>query len=273
MPIITISKGSYSKGKEVAEKVSQKLGYGCISRDVLLEASEEFNVPEIKLIRAIHNSPSILNNFTHGREKYIVYIQAALLRHLSKDNIVYHGLAGHFFVKGISHVLKVRIIADMDDRVRFEMEREGITREEALHILKKDDEERRKWSKQLYGIDTRDSSLYDLVIHIHKITVDDTVDIICRTAGLKDFETTPGSRAAMEDLALSAEVKAALMDIKLGIRVSAKNGVVFVKTEAPLSQEQTLINDIEETARKIPGVKKVNTEVVHVTHYSTPFSD
>ena len=96
MPIITISRGSYSKGKEVAEKVSQKLGYECISRDVLLEASEEFNVPEIKLIRAIHNSPSILNSFTHGREKYIVYIQAALLRHLSKDNIVYHGLAGHF---------------------------------------------------------------------------------------------------------------------------------------------------------------------------------
>ncbi|MBW1912541.1 MAG: cytidylate kinase family protein, partial [Deltaproteobacteria bacterium] len=45
MPIITISRGSYSKGKEVAEKVSQKLGYECISRDVLLEASEEFNVP------------------------------------------------------------------------------------------------------------------------------------------------------------------------------------------------------------------------------------
>lgn len=35
MAIITISRGSYSKGKEVAEKVAEKLGYECISRDVL----------------------------------------------------------------------------------------------------------------------------------------------------------------------------------------------------------------------------------------------
>ncbi len=47
------------------------------------------------------------------------------------------------------------------------MEREGITRAEALHMMKKDDEERRKWSQNLYGIHTCDSRLYDLVIHIH----------------------------------------------------------------------------------------------------------
>ena len=109
MSIITISRGSYSKGKEVAEKVAQRLGYKCISRDIILEASEEFNVPEIKLIRAIHDAPSILNSFTHEKEEYIAFIKLALLRYFHKDNVVYHGLAGHFFVKEISHVLKARI--------------------------------------------------------------------------------------------------------------------------------------------------------------------
>ena len=42
MAIITISRGSYQKGKEVAEKVARKLGYECISREILLEASDEF---------------------------------------------------------------------------------------------------------------------------------------------------------------------------------------------------------------------------------------
>jgi len=51
MPIITISRGSYSRGKDVAEKLAQRLGYECLSRDILLEASDEFNIPEIKLIR------------------------------------------------------------------------------------------------------------------------------------------------------------------------------------------------------------------------------
>jgi len=48
MSIITISRGSYSRGKEVAEKLAETLRYECISRDILLEASEEFNIPEIK---------------------------------------------------------------------------------------------------------------------------------------------------------------------------------------------------------------------------------
>jgi hypothetical protein len=50
MPIITISRGSYSKGKEVAEKVAQKLGYKCISQEIILEASEAFHVPEIRMV-------------------------------------------------------------------------------------------------------------------------------------------------------------------------------------------------------------------------------
>lgn len=56
MPIITISRGSYSKGKEVAEKAAEKLGYKIISRDIMLGASEEFDVPEIRLVRAIHDA-------------------------------------------------------------------------------------------------------------------------------------------------------------------------------------------------------------------------
>ena len=41
MSIITVSRGSYSRGKEVAEKLAQVLGYECLSRDILLEASGE----------------------------------------------------------------------------------------------------------------------------------------------------------------------------------------------------------------------------------------
>lgn len=45
MAIITISRGSYSKGREVAEEVAQRMGYEVVSRDVLLEASERFHTP------------------------------------------------------------------------------------------------------------------------------------------------------------------------------------------------------------------------------------
>ena len=150
MAIITISRGSFSKGKEVAEGVALRLGYTCISRDLLLEASSQFNVPEIKLIRALHDAPSILDRFTRGKERYLAYFAMALLERVQRDNVVYHGLAGHFYLMGVNHVLRVRVLADLADRVELEMKRENISREEALHIIKKDDEERRQWSMRLF---------------------------------------------------------------------------------------------------------------------------
>jgi len=62
--IITISRGSYSRGRQVAEKLSQRLGYKIISREVLISTSQEFNIPEIKLKKALHNAPSVLDRFS-----------------------------------------------------------------------------------------------------------------------------------------------------------------------------------------------------------------
>ena len=267
MPIITVSRGTFSQGKAVSELVAQKLGYELLARDVIIEASKQFNVPEIKLIRTIHDAPSILDRFAYGKEKYIAYVQAALLKHMQKDNVVYHGLAGHFFLKGVSHVLKVRIIADMEDRVKLETEREGISEKKAQSLLKSDDEQRRKWSKHLYNIDTWDPSLYDLVIHIRKITAKDAADIICHTAGLEHFRTTPESQSKMDDLVLAAEVKAALIDLKPDIKVTAENGVVDVKTKADESMEEELYQKMEAIATTIPGVKELKVHILPIVPY------
>ena len=208
MAIITISRGSYHRGREVAEKVAQKLGYEVLSRDILLEASEEFNIPEIKLIRAIRDAPSILDRVTRQKEKYVAYIRAALLKHVQKDNVVYHGLFGHFFLQDIPHVLKVRIVADLEVRVADEVKREGISESKAREIIMKDDKERRKWALHLYGADWWDATLYDLVIHLKTITVDDAVDLLYQVVQLPGFQTTPESQEAINNL-----VEAALMEV------------------------------------------------------------
>jgi cytidylate kinase len=268
MSIVTISRGSYSQGETIAKTLAAKLGYECISREILLEASKDFNIPEVKLVRAIHDSPSILSSFRYGKERYISYIEAAILKHVRKDNVVYHGLAGHFFLKNISHVLKVRILADMEERVQREMAKEKISYKEALRLLKNDDEERRKWSKHLYGIDTWDPSLYDLVVHIKRITADDAVEIIRDTLRLPQFQTTPASQGALEDMALAAEVKAILVGMKPDVEVAAQNGVVYIQLEAAESQESALMRDLERTAKGIPGVQEVKFRVSPIPRYS-----
>ena len=261
MSIITISRGSYSFGKETAEKLAEKLGYECLSREILLEASDQFGVPEIKLMHAIHDSFGFLDRFTHGKEKYIAYIRAALLTHLQKDNMVYHGLAGHFFLQKIPHVLKVRIMADLDSRVKIVRERDGISHEQALHILKKDDEARQKWSHELYGIDTQNPLLYDMVLHIGKMSVDDAVEILYHTARQPFLQATPGSRQKMDDLVLEARIEAALVNEFPTIRASADSGNVSVYVKGPIDETQAIAAQVESVIQPMADVKTVNVKV------------
>ena len=208
MAIITVSRGSYHRGKEVAEKLARKLGYTCISREILLEASKEYNIPEIKLIRAIQDAPTILERLTRQKSKYLTFIRAALLKHVQRDNVVYHGLFGHFFLQDIPHVLKVRIVADMDSRVADEVKREAISEVKARELLMKDDQERRKWSLYLYGADWWDATLYDLVIHLKTIKVDYAVDLLREMVRQPEFQTTQDSQDAINNL-----VEAAAMEV------------------------------------------------------------
>lgn len=270
MAIITISRGAYIRGTEVAVRVAERLGYRCIAREAIIEeACEEFNVPEIRLRHAIQDTPSFLDRLTRGREKYITSFQAAFLNHMLTDNVVYHGLAGHFFLEGAVRVLKVRIIADMEDRVRTLMEREGRSREEALRTLTNDDAERRKWSLSLHGIDNSDPSLYDLVIHIKdEVTVEHAAGIICTAAGFEGFQRDAGSQRAIENLALAATVKAAVLDVKADVAVTADNGVVRVNVKVPVGEEEDIIRELSEIAQSIAGVKRVDIKVAHRVKWS-----
>lgn len=263
MAIITISRGSYSRGKEVAEKLAQKLGYQCISRDILLEASDEFNIPEIKLIRALHDAPSVLERFHYGKERYLSYLKSALLQHVKADNVVYHGLAGQFFLRDIPHVLTVRIIADMNDRVREEMARENISAEKALYILRKDDEERRKWGIQVYGLDPWDSRIYDMVLKIKTLTVDDAIQLLSEAVQKPAFKTTAESQKRIEDLALAMKVQAELVKILPKVEVEAEGGHVFVNAfgeNVPASK--ALVAKINTIAGGVDGVAEVTLNIL-----------
>jgi cytidylate kinase len=262
MAIITISRGSYSKGREIGEKVGQKLGYECLSREVMIRASEHFNVPEIKLARALHDAPSVWERFTYGKERYLAYVESTLLEAAQKDNLVYHGLAGQFILKDIGHVITVRILADLEDRIRLEMEQEKISRKQALKRLEKDDHERRGWSLALWGVDNGDPRLYDLVIHIGKVTVDDAVDLICHTADLEHFKKTPESQKTLDDRLLAAQVKVRLVSEIPGVLVTADDGVVSVEIEAPLLQESRIVDEVNGALSSMSGIKDLTVHVI-----------
>jgi len=262
MGVITISRGSYSKGKEIAEKLAQKLEYACISREILLKASDQFNVKEAKLIRALHDAPSFFDRFKHGKEKFTAFIHEVFLGYIQKDNVIYHGLAGHYFARGIPNVLKVRINATIADRVKEEMKRENIPEVDARDLLIKDDEERRKWGISLYGIDTMNCELYDVVLQIDNLKVNDAVEILFNIANLPCFQTTPEFRMISKDRFLAAKAYSIIVHKFPEAIVNCKDAVVYVRVESDLSQEEKISNQIKVLLENIAEIKEISVGVI-----------
>jgi cytidylate kinase len=259
MPIITISRGSYYHGKSIAEKLAARLGYTCLSRDQIVDNLDKFHLPEIKLVRGLNDAFSILDRFPHGKKRYKAAIRSAILQHFMRGNVVYHGLAGHHFVSHVSHVLKVRIIADTDKRVADEMSREEISEEKARYTLKKDDEERRKWGMFLYGIDLLDPEMYNMTLRIGHISEEEAVDIIAYAVSLPSFQETEESTAALADSLLHAEISDKLFDFPNAI-VAAQDGVVRISLKVPEDQQPIIRERINQMLADVVGIQTLTIE-------------
>lgn len=261
MPIISISRGSYHRGRDVAHMVAEKLRYECISRDSLLENSEHFDIPEIKLMPNVQHAAQVLERFSFGRERYINYMSSSLLRFLKNDNHVYHGLAGQFFVTGVSHVVKVRIIANMDVRVKDEATRREISPDQARMHLKKDDEERRKWAMLLYGVDIVEPENYDMVLNISTMGVEDAADVIVRSASFPCYQASGESSRIIQDLALESEAKAALFDYPQAA-VVVHDGNISVQVKVPEDQADMVRGRVESAIGALEDVGNVDIGVI-----------
>jgi len=283
MAIITISRGCFSHGQEIAEKVAGMLGYECVSREILVEAAQLFNVSERKLIKSIHDAPNILERITHGKAKYLSQIQAALLEYVKKDNVVYHGHAGHLLLKKIPKVLKVRLMVEIEDRVALLQQKQNMSRDQALKLIKNEDKHRTNWTRYLYKMDLNDPQPYDIVINVGQLTVSDACEIICSAARSETYKTTLESKKTINDLAIVSRVKAALQEI-CEAEVSSNDGHVYIKVEAQKIRntgqaspalrmhisstiKEDLTRQVLEIAQKVPGVTEVVCDV-ELPYYS-----
>ncbi len=257
MTVITISRGSKSMGRAVAEQVAERLGYQCLSRGTLLDASQQYDIPEVELARAMTDAPGVLERLGHRKQSYVAFVRSALARHASQDDIVYHGHAGHVLLKNVSHVLKVRIVAAMDKRVDVVMREESLSEAEALHAIERVDKGRTKWTKTLFGVDPSDANLYDLVANITRFGVSDAVDLICHSAQLPQFATTRDSQRAMDDLVIACDVKAALVDEFADISVACNGGNVLVYCGTGERHRRKVRTAAEALQGKIDGLRNL----------------
>ncbi len=263
MAIITISRGSFSKGKLLAECLSHRLGYRCVDRDVVVEraAASGRGVTQEKIRLALEKPPGFFERLGHTRYIYLALVQAALAEEVRTGKAVYHGHAGHLLLPGGPHLLRTRIIAPLEHRIETVQDQLKYSRSEASAYIEKMDDDRRKWTRFLYGVNWEDPSLYDLVINLEHLNIEGACDLISSVALEHCFEFTPECRQVMDDFVLASQVRAELAldpaTSELEVETAADRGHLSIKGKLRSVQQ---LASVKRVAAAVPGVRTLDTE-------------
>jgi hypothetical protein len=166
----------------------------------------------------------------------------------------------------ITHVLKIRLFAAESDRIALLQKEQKMSRKEAVAFLRNEDKQRIDWTRYLYNSDVHDPELYDLIVNLTHLKIQDACDIICRAVRSDIYTTTAVSQKLVSDLAVSSHVKAALQDI-CDAEVSADDGMVHVRVAGQkLRKTGIATSDLQQQVReKIQ--EDLNREILQITKH------
>lgn len=262
MSVITISRGTFTGGQELAASLAKKLGYRFLNREELSEQAIKLGVPAGKLQTSMVKPPRVYQRLGRERDQYLSCITMILCERILEGDLVYLGHTGHMLLAGIPNILRIRVLADSEYRTRSVMQRFSISREKAKEYIGNVDSDRDKWVRFLYGIDWHDPFNYDLVINLDQTGVDNAATALCTMAALPDFKLSPASIKAINNLylgskahfALTADDRTSFADVK----VTANEGVVQVTY---LPQQAEVAPYVKEVLSKVSGIKEVYTTI------------
>jgi cytidylate kinase len=258
MQIVCVSQGSLVRGREFAEILAQKLGYDLLTRDDVLERAADEGISVGRLETAIVKRRPMDERLMLEKELYQSFITRLLCERALQGNLVYAGRTGHLLLPGVTHILRVRVVTDMETRINSVMLRLRLGREKAKQYIEQVEDDRQRWTRTMYAVDWDFAGFYDLVVNLEQVGVKNAATALCTYAQLPEFHETPASRSALEGLRLASEARLALARDKrtyaASLKVRANEGALSVTY---LPKDAELAPVIPEVLARVKGVREL----------------
>lgn len=190
LPIITISREKSAGGLMIAEKLAKKLGkkWDYFDKDIVEKIAKESKTSPAKVEEIEEKPVSYFQEFLESLMADNIFTLNTYHKNLlkvlyeigSRGNVIIVGRGANFI---FDNALKVRIIADKEQRIKWLMKYEKMSESAAKKDVEEADKERNKFVANLYNKDVTDPKNYDLTIKTSlSLPVEDAVDIIARIA-------------------------------------------------------------------------------------------
>jgi cytidylate kinase len=185
-PAITISRQTGAGALTVANLVAQQLNVDYqgdppspwtvfdrnlaqrILEDHQLSTSMEQHIPEdakFPLTDALESALGLHPSFWLLRQHTVETIRRLAIQ----GNVILVGRGASAITAQLPHVIHVRLIAPLDDRVRNFADYHQLPQEKAARLVRETDERRHRYVRTYFGTDTHEPTNYDLSINTGRI--------------------------------------------------------------------------------------------------------
>jgi flagellar biosynthesis regulator FlaF len=270
MSVIAISRGSLFATKQLAEGLNKRLGFRIVSREEIIEAAKRYGIEETGLgdkdIMESH-PPGYWHEHSGERAHYLTCFKTALLDFAVQGSIIYHGNLAHVLLNEVPFVLRIRVNAPLENRVKQVMEQEGVSEKAAMEKIKDLDYRRRLWTQFLYDAEVVDPVFFDLVLNLDRISINDAIEMVVNEVKKEPFQRTEKSLKDLKDLHLAGILKTHLMRspktkaMDLDVAADSLTGKVIVSGILPPEAEQAAAADIQSVLSGVESVKTVEISV------------
>ncbi len=179
--IITIAREHGSSGKQIGKLVADKLGIPFYYKEMMTLAAKESGLDREFIADINNNSPALLHNLylsTEVVQRAVVAQDKVIKMIAEKGSCVIVGRAADYVLKDHDDLIRVFVYAPEEVRVKRIMENYGDTYDSAKKHVRRSDEARASYYKQISGLSWGDRRNYDIIVN-SAIGLEESAELIC----------------------------------------------------------------------------------------------
>ena len=268
MPIITVSREMGTGAYFIAKELAKKLKYTLVDGPKLAEVASKYGL-SVETLQMVDEKPPSYNT-VEDRERAAALntVELILLDFARKGKVILYGRGGQDLLKGCANVLRLRFIADFDERVERFAEREWIDPDLTSELIRRSDLQRGGFIHFYFNRDWHDPLGYDLTFNTSRLSQASIVDSV--VAALKDphlVEADAWAAGEIDNTILMKKIETALLrsaELEYRpFRIEVEDGLVNLSGYIGSDREKEAALRVVEGVK---GVKGVN-EDLHVVNY------
>lgn len=274
MPLVAMTREMGSLGMDVARILESELKVPLVYHEMVNHLADKMRLRKSHVIRLLGGKANLFERLTADKTSLSIYTADEMLQVASKGAVMRGWGAAHL-LRPVKHAICVRICAPFEVRLKRMMDRLDTGDREAVSAeIRASDEAQGAIARRHFDVDWQDPEGYDLSLNTERMTVDQCAAEIIQLSKQPEFAENDESHKALADLALQANIKAALradpstrglafaVDSD-GARVRMR-GIVTTRDESNVAARVVMA---------VPGVMAVKNELRVTAEIRTPMGE